>query len=53
MARDKTHQFFRETLEKDGWKITDDPLFVKMGTIPIHIDLGAEKNNQEIAAWIN
>ena len=58
MARDKTHQFFRETLEKDGWKITDDPLFVKMGTIPIHIDLGAEKiigaekNNQKIAVEI-
>ena len=58
MARDKTHQFFRETLEKDGWNITDDPLFVKMGTIPIHIDLGAEKiigaekNNQKIAVEI-
>jgi hypothetical protein len=43
MARDKTHLFFRETLENYGWNVTDDPLYVKMGTIPIHIDLGAEK----------
>ncbi len=58
MARDKTHQFFRETLEKEGWLVTDDPLFVKMGTIPIHIDLGAEKiigaekDNEKIAVEI-
>ncbi len=58
MARDKTHQFFRETLEKEGWNITDDSLFIKMGTIPIHIDLGAEKiigaekNNEKIAVEI-
>jgi XisH protein len=43
MARDKTHLFFKETLENEGWKVTNDPLYLKMGTIPIHIDLGAEK----------
>ena len=58
MARDKTHQFFRETLEKEGWNVTHDPLFIKMGTIPIHIDLGAEKiigaekNDEKIAVEI-
>jgi hypothetical protein len=58
MARDKTHMFFRETLENEGWKVTNDPLYLKMGTIPIHIDLGAEKiieaekENEKIAVEI-
>lgn len=42
MARDKFHQEVREALEKEGWKITDDPLYIKVGKIPIQIDLGAE-----------
>lgn len=42
MARDKFHQEVREALEKEGWKITDDPLYMKVGKIPIQIDLGAE-----------
>ena len=58
MARDKTHAFFKETLEKEGWNVTDDPLYLKMGSIPIHIDLGAEKliaaekGNEKIAVEI-
>jgi hypothetical protein len=43
MARDKFHKEVREALEKEGWAITDDPLYVKIGQIPMHIDLGAEK----------
>ena len=43
MARDKFHQEVRNALENEGWKITDDPLYLKVGRIPIHIDLGAEK----------
>ena len=43
MARDKFHQEVREALENEGWKITDDPLYLKVGQIPILIDLGAEK----------
>ena len=43
MARDKFHQEVRNALENEGWKITDDPLYLKVGKIPIHIDLGAEK----------
>ncbi|MBL7798819.1 MAG: fatty-acid oxidation protein subunit alpha [Saprospiraceae bacterium] len=43
MARDKFHQEVRKALERAGWKITDDPLYLKVGRIPIHIDLGAEK----------
>ena len=42
MARDKFHQEVREALEKEGWKITDDPLYIKVGKIPVQIDLGAE-----------
>jgi hypothetical protein len=43
MARDKFHQEVRNALENEGWEITDDPLYLKVGRIPIHIDLGAEK----------
>jgi hypothetical protein len=43
MARDKIHEPFKIALEDDGWEVTDDPLYLKIGTIPIHIDLGAEK----------
>jgi hypothetical protein len=43
MARDKFHQEVRSALEGEGWLITEDPLYVKIGKIPMHIDLGAEK----------
>jgi XisH protein len=43
MARDKFHYEVKQALVYDGWSITDDPLYIKIGTIPIHIDLGAEK----------
>ena len=43
MARDKFHKEVCEAIEKEGWKITDDPLYIKLGKIPIQIDLGAEK----------
>jgi XisH protein len=43
MARDRFHQEVRNALENEGWKVTDDPLYLKVGRIPVHIDLGAEK----------
>jgi hypothetical protein len=58
MARDKFHQEVRTALENDGWNITDDPLYMKVGQIPVHIDLGAEKvigaekNGEKIAIEI-
>ncbi len=58
MAKDKFHNEVRFALEKEGWKITDDPLYVKIGQIPMHIDLGAEKligaerNGEKIAIEI-
>jgi glucose-6-phosphate 1-dehydrogenase len=58
MARDKFHQQVKTALINEGWKITDDPLFLKVGRIPIQIDLGAEKligaekNGEKIAVEI-
>ena len=58
MARDKFHQEVKQALEKEGWLITDDPLYIKVGQIPIHIDIGAEKligaekNGEKIAVEI-
>lgn len=58
MARDKFHQQVRIGLEQEGWHITHDPLYLKVGNIPVHIDLGAEqllgaeKNGQRIAIEI-
>ena len=43
-AKDLFHQEVRAALEKDGWTITNDPLFLKLTQqFKIKIDLGAEK----------
>ncbi|MEI6410111.1 MAG: XisH family protein [Bacteroidota bacterium] len=43
MAKDVFHACVREALEKDGWSITHDPYTIKVGEIPMEIDLGAER----------
>jgi hypothetical protein len=58
MAKDKIHIPVKEALINDGWDITADPLFMKVGTIPIYIDLAAEKlfaaekNGEKIAVEV-
>ncbi|MCL1466087.1 XisH family protein [Argonema galeatum] len=43
-AKDIFHNTVRSALEKDGWTITRDPLFLKVTLqVKIQIDLGAEK----------
>ena len=43
-AKDKFHDAVKNALVKDGWNITDDPLYLKISEkIDIYIDLGAEK----------
>ncbi len=43
-AKDKFHDAVKQGLEKDGWKITHDPLRIEFGEEDkIQIDLGAEK----------
>jgi hypothetical protein len=34
MARDKYHQEVRDALEKEGWDIIADPLYIKVGRFP-------------------
>ncbi|MDM8525566.1 element excision factor XisH family protein [Desulfococcaceae bacterium HSG8] len=43
MAKDIFHKVVRNALEKEGWVITHDPLYVKVGGVGMEIDLGAEK----------
>jgi hypothetical protein len=56
--KDRFHQVVRTALEKDGWTITHDPLRLKVGTLRLQVDLGAErliaaeKDNQKIAVEI-
>jgi hypothetical protein len=58
MAKDLFHDVVKSALIKDGWTITDDPLFLKVGGVDFFIDLGAEKllaaerNGQKIAVEI-
>lgn len=40
--KDLYHNLVRRTLEKDGWKITHDPLVIPAGKRKIKVDLGAE-----------
>lgn len=42
-AKDIFHQSVRISIEKDGWKITNDPLYVKVNDVEFYIDLGAER----------
>ncbi len=43
-AKDIFHDIVRNALEKDGWTITNDPLFIKLTKqFKINIDLEAEK----------
>jgi XisH protein len=43
MAKDKIHAPIKEALIQEGWLITDDPLYIKVGTLTIFVDLGAER----------
>lgn len=58
-AKDLFHNAVRSALEKDGWVITDDPLYLKASPkIGMYVDLGAkkllaaERNGQKIAIEI-
>ncbi|MBD2494893.1 XisH family protein [Nostoc sp. FACHB-280] len=57
-AKDKFHNIVKSALQKDGWLITDDPLYISFGGVQMYIDLGAEKliaaekNGQKIAVEI-
>lgn len=42
-AKDKFHDNVRNALVFDGWKITHDPYFIKLGRRKGYIDLGAER----------
>lgn len=42
-AKDIFHNAVRRPLEKEGWLITNDPLFLRFGGLDMYIDLGAEK----------
>jgi hypothetical protein len=41
--RDLFHDVVKTALQKDGWTITHDPLYLRLGIIQMFIDLGAEK----------
>ncbi|BAY16187.1 fdxN element excision controlling factor protein [Anabaenopsis circularis NIES-21] len=42
-AKDKFHAVVRVALEKQQWRITDDPLRLEVGGTKFEIDLGAEQ----------
>lgn len=42
-VKDKFHAVVRIALEKEQWKITDDPLRLEVGGTKLEIDLGAEQ----------
>ncbi len=42
-AKDIFHNTVKIGLEKEGWEITHDPMYLDFGGIEIYIDLGAEK----------
>ncbi len=42
MAKDIYRDHVREVLQNDGWAITHDPYFVRIGGVDFFMDLGAE-----------
>ena len=42
-ARDKFHDVVKQALIKDGWTITNDPLYLQYEGTDVSIDFGAEK----------
>jgi hypothetical protein len=42
-AKDLFHDAVRHALEKEGWHITHDPLYIRIMMIEMYIDLAAEK----------
>jgi hypothetical protein len=42
-AKDIFHNTVKIGLEKEGWAITSDPLYLDFGGVEIYIDLAAEK----------
>lgn len=42
-AKDRFHDVVKAALEKEQWKITDDPLRLEVGGTKFEIDLGAEQ----------
>jgi hypothetical protein len=42
MVKDKIHTPVKDALIQEGWSITDDPLYIKVGSLTVFIDLGAE-----------
>lgn len=43
MARDLFHQLVPDALEVEGWRITHDPLVLRVGGVRLKIDLAAEQ----------
>jgi XisH protein len=42
-AKDIFHNTVKVDLQKDGWTITDDPLYLRLGDDQLRIDFGAER----------
>ena len=47
-SKDIYHAVVITALQKDGWQITDDPLYLRFEEVDFFIDVGAERL---VAAW--
>ncbi|MDY7004957.1 MAG: XisH family protein [Cyanobacteriota bacterium] len=42
-AKDTFHNQVKSALQKEGWRITHNPLYINFAEVEIYIDLGAER----------
>ena len=42
-ARDIFHDTVKSALQKDGWTITNDPLYLRLGDDQLRVDLAAQR----------
>jgi len=47
-AKDIFHNAVKNALQKDGWTITHDPFFLKIGRRKVYADLAADR----LIKWI-
>ncbi len=42
-SKDKFHDVVKHSLQKEGWTITADPLYLEVGGVDMYVDLAAEQ----------
>ena len=56
-SKDKFHNIVKHSLQKEGWTITADPLYLEVSGVDMYVDLAAEYSGfamgeNEMCIWM-